>query len=153
MIEELLYIGTVKKEIDGPLSGQKLYIAKHEFSCGWYWSFGHIDNNKDLRKHFSELLHATSSNKEIDVFTYSEIFTDPLLYSDDDWWIIRDLFIQAYGLRKAADIYKCNGRQSSAPEARIILSDKLHVRINKDIGELLDQAWKILVNRRLKMGE
>lgn len=144
-----IFLGTVKSEINGPLSGQKLYLAKHEFFGGWSWSFGYI-GNKDIHTHFSELLHhVTTSDLRFSVHTASEIFTDPL-YSDDDWWLVRDLFIQAYALQKAADVYKCGGRQCSAPEARIIRSDKLHNQINNDLGEVLDQIWTILTTRRLK---
>lgn len=45
---------------------------------------------------------------------------------------------------------KDGGRQCSAPEAKIIRSDSLHNRINKDLGEVLDQIWTILTTRRLK---
>lgn len=168
MNAEILYLGRAKKEINGRLSRQELYLTKHEFANGWYWVFGHIRNtdsvpksfnyerdvsghirNTDLSTHFSELLHATAFSRKIEVYTATDLFIDPL-YSDDDWWIIRDLFIQAYGLQIAADIYRSNGRQSSAPEARIIRSDGLHDRINKDIGKVLDQAWNILVTRQLR---
>lgn len=148
MSKERIFLGKVKDEINGPLSGEKLYLAKHEFFGGWSWSFGYI-GNKDVYTHFTELLHVTTSDLYFNVHTASEIFTNPL-YSDYDWWIVRDLFIQAYALQKAADVYRCGGRQCSAPEAKIIRSDSLHNRINKDLGEVLDQIWTILTTRRLK---
>lgn len=148
MSKERIFLGKVKDEINGPLSGEKLYLAKHEFFGGWSWSFGYI-GYKNIHTHFSELLDITTSDIFFNVHTASEIFTNPL-YSDDDWWIVRDLFIQAYALQKAADVYRCGGRQCSAPETKIILSYDMNKRINADLEKVLDSIWEILTTRRLK---
>lgn len=150
MSKEQIFLGRVKDEINGPLSGRELYLTKHEFYGGQSWLFGYMGKVEGVDTYFVELLlHVTTSDLSFNVYTASEIFTDPL-YSDDDWWLVRDLFVQAYALQRAADVYKYGGRQCFAPESKIIRSDVLHNRINRDLEEVLDQIWTILTTRRLK---
>lgn len=148
-MSEKIFLGTVRDGIEGMnISGENLYIEKHSFDRDWYWSFGYI-GNKDVHMHFSELLYPDTKKSGYNVYNASELFKRPY-YSDEDWWIIRDLFVQAYALGKAAEVYKCSGRQTSKPETRIILSYDMHKRINADLEKVLDSIWEILTTRRLK---
>ena len=73
-MSEKIFLGTVRDGIEGMIiSGEKLYIEKHSFDCGWYWGFGYI-GNKNIHTHFSELLYPDTKKSGYNVYNASELF-------------------------------------------------------------------------------
>jgi len=99
-----VYLGRMRKCADNWLSGEAVYLTKHSWDCGWYWGFGYIGNSR-THTHFDSTFLQDSK-------TASEMFESTNI-SDADWWVIRDLFVQAYALAKAAEVYQYGGHQTT----------------------------------------
>ena len=118
------------------IAGKKVYLDKHSFECKWYWSFGHI-SGKGIRTHFDSVFLTPIT--DID-----EIFEETKI-SQNAWWIIRDLFIQAYALKKCARIYKYGGHQTTKKDITdIIKSQEMADKINQDLERILDKIWDVI---------
>lgn len=83
----------------GMVNGESCFLSKHSWDCDWYWGFGYV-GNRNHQYHIESLL-----GKETDV---DEIFSNPFL-TQNAWWITRDLFIQAYALQRASQVYRYAG--------------------------------------------
>ena len=81
-----ILLGRVAKNAKTYADGELLFLTKHTWDCGWYWGFGYI-GNRNCHFHFDSLLE----NHKL----ASELFSDTNI-SNEDWWVIRDLFKQAY---------------------------------------------------------
>lgn len=116
----------------------RLYLSKHSWDCGWYWRFGYI-GNPCYHLHINSLLGI-----EHDV---SRIFDVETEITQDQWWIIRDLFRQAYALTEAAAVYQYGGRQATKPDITDCIKNlEMAARINKDLETVLDKVWDFIVN-------
>ena len=126
---------TNQKIVLGKTENGLMSITKHSWDCGWYWGFGYI-GNKNCHMHLDSLLKG-----ETDV---NKIFSETKL-TQNQWWVIRDLFIQAYALKEAAAVYRHGGHQTKVDGLTdIIKSPSMELRINEDLGKLLDKAWEYL---------
>ena len=147
-----LFIGTVREDAKlgsdflpcgGGSTRDRFYIEKHSFDCGWYWGFGCI-GNRALHTHFNSVF---LNGAECDI---EKLFIVPK-YNQDQWWKIRDLFIQAYALSKCAEIYKHGGHQTStrygvAQEGN--RGEQKAAQINTDLENVLNELWQEL-NKQL----
>ena len=135
---EKVFLGTVKTtDNDHNLyAGDRIYLSKHSFDCGWYWGFGYIGNS-NLHCHFNKSF--LSNSKYCD-----ELFRIPR-YTNNQWWVIRDLYIQAYALKDCAEIYTHGGRQISGDDTKIIQSNDKAKIINDDLEKVLTKVWNLLV--------
>ena len=116
----------------------RLYLSKHSWDCGWYWGFGYIGNSR-LHMHIDSLI-----NGEYDV---NKIFDGSTGITQDQWWIIRDLFRQAYALKAAAEVYQYGGHQTTKPGMTDCIKNlEMAARINKDLEIVLDKVWDFLSN-------
>ena len=116
----------------------KLYLSKHSWDCGWYWGFGYIGNSR-LHMHIDSLIGA-----EYDI---RSIFDEGSPITQNQWWIIRDLFTQAYALKKAAEIYQHGGHQTTKPGMTDCIKNlEMAARINKDLEIVLNKVWDFIVN-------
>ena len=123
----------------GLIQGETLWLTQHEWQCGWYWAFGYI-GNKDLHCHFKEFLE---NNEEA-----SKVFVDPQ-YTDPDWWVIRDLFKQAYALQAAAEVYRYGGHQTTRKDVTDLIECPVKAKmLNQDLERILDTLWNFLETRR-----
>lgn len=131
---EKIFIGRVRDNSKlKTVAGQPLYISKHEWSCGWYWSFGSI-GNKSLYTGLNSLGIAAAS----------EIF-DSCPFSDAEWYCILDLYKQAYALQMAADIYQHGGLVTVNKDISGIIQNKERADLlNMDLIIVLDKAWELL---------
>lgn len=122
-----VYLGKDKE------TGDRLFLDKHTWDCGWYWGFGYVGNN-DLHYHFSSYLKGQ-------VKPFDDILTDTKL-SNDNWWVLRDLFKQAYSLQSTAEVYGYGGYQSRLRDVTGILkSPSKEAELTKDLGLILDTLW------------
>jgi hypothetical protein len=135
----MIYIGTTKKTFKN-LPDEKLSLSRHSWNCGWYWGFGYI-GNKHLHTHFDSVFLN-------DCPEYEDIFEDAV-FTSDEWWIIRDLFMQAYALRKAAEVYRYGGHQTTFKGLTdCIKSEELENKINADLKKVLDTLWNYIERDR-----
>jgi hypothetical protein len=113
-----------------------LYLEKHNWDCGWYWGFGYI-GNKNLHTHFDGVfLKDTKLAKEV---------MPDSKFSDTEWWIIRDLFIQAYALKNVAAVYRHGGHQTTLTGITDIIKDEtMEQRVNKDLEIVLNKIWDFM---------
>lgn len=130
-----VYLGTV--------DGEKMFLSKHSWDCGWYWGFGYI-GNRNLHIHFD-----TTFMKGRYLMA-NQITNCP--YSDTTWYKVLDLFKQAYALRDAAAVYRIGGHISSDHSVKVLRScDTARARemadtLNADLEIVLDTVWNILIN-------
>ena len=116
----------------------RLYLSKHSWDCGWYWGFGYIGNSR-LHMHIDSLIGA-----EYDI---RSIFDKGSPITQNQWWIIRDLFTQAYALKKAAEVYQHGGHQTTKPGMTDCIKNlEMAARINKDLEIVLNKVWDFLLN-------
>ena len=116
----------------------RLYLSKHAWNCGWYWGFGYI-GNPCYHLHINSLL-----GSEHDV---SKVFDVETKITQDQWWVIRDLFKQAYALEEAAEVYQYGGHQTTAPGITDCIKNlEMAAQINKDLEIVLNKVWDFLLN-------
>ena len=114
----------------------RLYLSKHSWDCGWYWGFGYIGNSR-CHMHIDSLI-----NGEYDV---KKVFDGGTKITQDQWWIIRDLFTQAYALKGAAEVYRHGSHQTTEPGITDCIKNlEMAARINKDLQIVLDKVWDFL---------
>jgi hypothetical protein len=137
MSEAKIYIGKLKKDVGNHYAeGERLYLSKHSWDCGWYWGFGYV-GNKDLGAHFDSVFLN-------DTHTASEIFEEQI-FTDSDWWVIRDLFIQAYALKQVAEVYRYGGHQTTKHGITdLIESEGKATEANADLKKVLDKVWEFM---------
>lgn len=145
---ERIYLGKVKENIEPSQSydpkhdalyilGDDLYIEKHSWDCGWYWGFGYI-GNKDVHTHaevFTDKLLWHSNDK---------VFENSIFRRDTDFWIFKDLLIQAYALKTCAEVYQNGGHCITDPLTRIIENKTRAKTVNRDLAKVLDKLWSFL---------
>lgn len=135
MSKEKVYLGRLLP--DSRYGEELVWLEKHEWACGWYWSFGWC-GNKNLHFHFDYFLNGAH-------YRPSNHFSDCKI-SERNWWVIRDLFIQAYALKKAAEVYRYGGYQTIVPGITDLIQDEhMAAKLNADLKIVLDKLWDILV--------
>ena len=118
-----------------------LYLEKHSWNCDWYWGFGYIGNSR-LHMHISALIkHPEGYNPD---WTDVDHHFSSTWLTQNQWWILRDLFISAYAIRKAAEAYHYGGHQTSQAEPYRVKRDGMEATLNEDLGILLDNIWNLL---------
>jgi hypothetical protein len=141
-----LFLGKVKKEIKSSQSynpendhlwflGEKVYIEKHKWDCGWYWGFGYI-GNKNLH------CHADIFVKNLIWHKADEVFEKSIFKNENDFWLFKDYLKQAYVLKKCAEVYRLGGHCVS--KGKIIVNKEMEDRLNKDLEIVLNALWNLL---------
>ena len=117
----------------------RLYLSKHSWDCGWYWGFGYIGNN-GCHMHIDSLIGAD--------YNVDRVFDKGTSITQTQWWIIRDLFVQAYALKVAAEVYRSGGRQANTRPGitDCIKNLEMAALINKDLKTVLDKVWDFLLH-------
>ncbi len=133
-----IFLGTMATNFNTLSKGERIYIDKHSFNCGWYWGFGYI-GNAHMHTHFNSVFLKGAN----DIKMPSELFVVPK-YTDNEWWLILDLFYQAYSLKKCAEVYQHGGHYASDERSKLIKNDELADKINSDLEKVLDKVWDIL---------
>ena len=80
-------------------------------------------------------------------YNIGNIFDKGTPITQDQWWIIRDLFTQAYALQKAAEVYQYGGHQTLNPGITDCIKNlEMAALINKDLEIVLNKVWDFIVN-------
>lgn len=139
---EKIILGRLKSDAGTFADGELVYLSKHGWDCNWYWGFGYLGNSRS-HFHFDSLLSISDGKGSIKCLA-SELFSETNI-SDADWWVIRDLFVQAYALKKAAEVYQYGGQQTSRSNLTDIIKNKDRAKeINADLEVVLDALWKLV---------
>lgn len=136
-----IYLGRLKPDTGTFAAGERIYLTKHKWDCGWYWAFGYVGNAK-THFHFDNLLYPKKGGQV--QYLASEIFQSTPI-SDADWWVIRDLFVQAYALKKAAEVYQHGGHQTTREGVTDLIKNLAMARtLNADLERVLDKVWEVV---------
>lgn len=138
MKKDKIYLGIYEDE--------KIYLSKHSWNCNWYWGFGYVGNSR-WHFHFETFLSLPDKKRGYGIeCDPSNIFSETWI-SQKAWWILRDIFIQAYALRRAAEVYQYGGHQTSSPGITDIIKDLEKVAmLNSDLEKILDTIWNFLLS-------
>ena len=135
-------LGRLKTDAGTFADGEVVYLEKHRWDCDWYWAFGYI-GNRNCHFHFDSLLYIKDDKGGVK-YGASALFSDTPI-TDKEWWVIRDLFVQAYALKKAAEVYRYGGHQTTLQGVTdLIRSEDLEARLNKDLETVLDTLWNFI---------
>lgn len=137
-----ILLGNIKSHAHTFVENEPIWLEKHRWDCGWYWAFGYIGNSEH-HAHFDSLLHIKDSKDSKGEIKYmaSKLFKTTNI-TDEEWWVIRDLFVQAYALQKAAEVYRRGGNQTARPGVTDIIVNKARAdQINADLAKVLDTVW------------
>jgi len=138
MTDKIL-LGKLKPDAHPDVEGIQLWLTKHTWDCGWYWGFGYVGNAHN-HFHFDSLLYI-KDGKGSCKYTASDLFETTNI-TDAEWWVIRDLFVQAYALQKAAEVYRHGGHQTTQPGITDLIKNKERAeQINADLAKVLDAVW------------
>lgn len=138
-----IYLGTIEDE--------RIYLVKHSFDCNWYWGFGYLSGYRKGEREQSSHFHIDSliQGSTEEVTNVNKIFNTTWI-SQDLWWILRELFNQAYALKKAAQVYKYGANQTSeGGYNKLLYSEEKNKSINEDLKKVLDTIWNILETKSL----
>lgn len=135
-----ILLGKLKSDAGTSIAdGENVWLEKHKWDCGWYWGFGYV-GNRNCHFHFDSLLYIKDGKGSVK-YTASDLFASTQI-SDKDWWVMRDLFSQAYALKKAAEVYRYGGHQTTVPGVTDIIANKERAdQINADLAKVLDLVW------------
>lgn len=139
--KDRLFIGNDKN------TNEPIYLYKHSWDCGWYWGMGYLGNS-NCHFHFDSYL----KDGKYDVSDH--LSQSP--FTQADWWILRDLFVQAYALKAAAEVYCHGGHQThKAFELWDLRNPAKAEDLNKDLENILEAIWGFVsaVHKRITLTE
>lgn len=127
--------------------GQNVWLEKESWDCDWYWGFGYLHtytNNKhpryskdiNMHTHFdSTFLKGPKCSQEM----FENFFAETVL-TKDEMWILCDLMMTYYTLRKTAELFR-HGYSWQTSKAKIdcLKSEEQEQHINK---VLLPEVFK-----------
>lgn len=123
----------------------RIYIERHKWDCDWYWAFGYL-GNKNCHFHIESLIKHPE-RYDPDWHQVTKQFTETWL-TQDQWWILRDLFIVAYALKKAAETYRYGGHQTQQADPYRITDKGKAAELNRDLELVLNNIWSLLCDWR-----
>ncbi len=133
-------LGRLKKDAGTCADGEHVYLTKHKWDCGWYWGFGYLGNYR-CHFHVDSLLYV---NGDKGAYCASDLFEETKI-TDKEWWVIRDLFVQAYALKAAAEVYQYGGHQTTSVGLTDVIKNKDRAdQINADLAKVLDCLWSVV---------
>ena len=137
------YLGKIKDDYSHA-AGESIYLEKHSWDCNWYWGFGYISNGRihlgRMHTHFDSVFLNNAPYNIEEIFKSTKI-------TQDQWWTLRDLFIQAYALKECAKVYHYGGHQITKENITDIIKDeKMENRLNQDLKKVLNKIWEIVNN-------
>lgn len=140
MATNKILLGIANDKIEFFQKGERIYLTEHSWNCGWYWGMGYI-GNKDCHTHFNSVF---LDNKNI--WNSLENFFSATFLTENQLWILKDLFKQAYTLKECAEVYRHGGHCTiQKGTTDIIINKELEERINKDLEIILNKIWGLLI--------
>lgn len=135
MKTEQIYLGY--NETFGPT-----YLTKHSWDCEWYWGFGYL-GNQNCHWHIDSIIQNAPPGFHPNWTNVNHHFKISWL-TQKQWWILRDLFIVAYSLKKAAECYRHGGHQNPDAGPYRVINPEMATKLNADLKIILDNIWTLL---------
>ena len=125
--------------------GNRIYLERGKFSCGWYYSFGHLhtfDKGELISMwHFDGFNRYENINIRDAIIKYFE--GGKLTVTDKELWKLCDLMLSFYTLEHASEFYH-RGKSNMADVELNLKSKSMYDKINQDIEKLIIEVQKIL---------
>lgn len=124
----------------GMNNGERVYLSKPYWSCGWYWGFGYV-GNKDCSYHLSGL------EKGLNMYgALKKHFEDTFIVRESQMWQFCEIVKTIYHMKETAEVFGRGGvHYTTNPCKDLIIDTDLVDRINsKIIPELIDKMYNIL---------
>lgn len=124
--------------------GNKVYLQKPSWDCGWYWGFGYVQSYD--KKGFSSHQHFNGLFLEKDIHgSYLKHFTD-LTLDKNEIWTLLELMKTFYILKEYAETVNRGGSHiTSNPLKDLIKNDEQYNHINKVVlPKLFEEIHKLL---------
>lgn len=133
MEKERVYIGSDTK------TRRPVYLYKHSWDCDWYWGFGYIKGCGFTHTHFDSAFLSNFDYPKVD-----ETFIR-CIFNEKEWWEFRDLFKQAYALRRCAEVYRHGGYLTSTNRTLVLSKERngeeKEAIVNADLEFILNKIW------------
>jgi hypothetical protein len=98
--------------------GQKVWLEKQSWDCGWYWGFGylHTFRRNDFDSHFH--FDSTFLNGPECSYTMFKTYFKETVLTENEIWALCDLMKTFYTLRAAAEVFH-SGHSHQTERAKI----------------------------------
>jgi len=107
--------------------GERIYLSKPSWDCGWYWGFGYL-GTKDMHYHLSG--YQKGRNIDIHSALLEDYKLNPMIKKN--LWVFCELVLTAYSLKKTAEVLGRGGSHiTTNPLACIIKNEDEVKRINE----------------------
>jgi len=130
--EDKIYLGTLKE------TGERVYITKPTWDCDWYWSFGHLGNN---RQHYH--LNSYANDRNINMFdALTEDYTlTPTI--KENLWAFCEQVLTIYALKNTyAVLYRGGSYMMTHPLKDTVQDTKYAEKLASDtLPKLLQHFW------------
>lgn len=136
--KDKVFFGTRKSD------GERIYITKPSWDCGWYWGFGYLGNRREhyhLSSYQDKQRVLTDDKGKFHVFTekrninmYEALIEDYDLNSaiKENLWEFCEVVLTAYSLKKTAEVLGRGGSHMTSNPCSEIIKNKEEVeRINE----------------------
>ena len=159
-MEKKVLLGYTKRKFYG--SREPVYLYDFKWDCDWYWAGGYI-GNKNFHTHFNSCFLNTinprghslgkfitpwsKSPKCGDYFVIKNgasiwepittFLDDVPQYIQDKWWRIKDLFVQFYKLKEAAEVFQFGGHCTAEGRTDDEYDLEMAKKINKHIEKVV----------------
>lgn len=125
-------------------NGEKHYLKKASWDCGWYWGFGYIHTfeRNDIGCHY----HFDGFGKNSNMYDgFKNAFVDCTL-TDSELWKLCELMKTFYSLKTAAEVLGRGGSHyTTNPCADIIKNPEEVKRINEIVlPTIFEEIYKLL---------
>ena len=141
--EKGYYLGVTK-------DGEKVYMPKPSWDCGWYWGFGYLEGyNVKGRPSLKSHTHwdCTVANSGLDAFDAMKKKFRSLSISDEDLWKLCDLMDSFYTLKSAAEVMMKGGSNYTSKAYLRAVEDKDEVKkINEQMLPAVFEAIDDIFN-------
>jgi len=140
--------------------GERIYLQKPTWDCGWYWSFGYL-GNKDCHYHLDgyqkkdHCLKLEDGNYKHITEKRNICMRDALLADyelnpviEENLWVFCELALSIYSLKETAEVLGRGGSHMTNNPCQSVIKNKTEVkRINEIvIPALCQELWDMLTN-------
>lgn len=121
------YLGITKQ-------GDKAYLVKPSWDCGWYWGFGYIQSYTPYHYDWSSHEHWDTLTKDGFSFDIIKDHFKDLTLSDNDLYTLCDYMKSYYTLRRMADLTHCGDSfiTAAARDLADFKNDEINTKINQE---------------------
>lgn len=116
-----VFFGTRKSD------GERIYLSKPSFDCGWYWSFGYLGNS---REHY----HLSGYTDGRNINMHDALLADYDLNENikNNLWTFTELAVTAYTLKETAEVLGRGGSYYATNPCKCIITNEAEAkRINE----------------------